>query len=381
MEIAKAEDPGRRPPRLLAVDAWLPTPDRDAASYRMMQLLRIFRRLPLETTFGVDAFSAGRADALGMLQAEGIEVIDHAVDQPVVSHLREKGERYDLVLLSRAHVARRYVDEVRRLAPRAKLVFDTTDLSFLRGIRAAKVTGNANLMRQALEAKRDELYAARRSDITLVVSEAEREILIKECPGIATGVVSLIQEARGSTPQFAGRQGVIFMGPAAHLPNLDAILYLCSQVRPILARDLPGIKLRIVGANPPEAVRQYASDNCLVMGHVPDLTAWLDRSLASVAPLRFGAGVKGKLLTSMAHGLPVVASSIAIEGIPARDGRDVLVADDPDAIARKIAALHRDEGLWSELSRNGLGLVERSFSPTVARDAVRAVLRSLDVSP
>ncbi len=381
MEIAKAGDPGRRPARLLVVDAWLPLPDRDAASYRMMQLLRIFQRLPLETTFGVDAFSAGRAGALRMLRAEGIEIMDHGGDQPVVSHLREQGERYDLILLSRAHVAKKYVDEVRRLAPRAKLIFDTTDLSFLRGVRAAKVTGNASLMRQALEAKRDELYAARRSDITLVVSEAEREILLKECPGIATGIVSLIQEARPSAPPFAGREGVLFVGPAAHLPNLDAILYLCEQVRPILARELPGIKLRIVGANPPEAVRQYASDDCLVMGHVRDLATLMDRSLASVAPLRFGAGVKGKVLTSMAQGLPVVASSIAVEGIPAEDGRDVLIADNPGAIAHKIAELQRDEGLWSELSRNGAGLVERSFSPAVARDAVLAVLRSLDGKP
>ena len=118
-----------------------------------------------------------------------------------------------------------------------------------------------------------------------------------------------------------------------------------------------------------------------VFRRLADLGALLDRSVASVAPLRFGAGVKGKVLTSMAHGPPVVASSIAIEGIPAEDGREVLVADDPDAIARKIVELHRDEGLWSVLSRNGLGPVERSYSPAVARDAVLAVLRRLDVKP
>ena len=125
MEIPKAGDRDLLPPRLLVVDAWLPTPDRDAASYQMMQLLRIFRQLSLEITFGVDAYSPRRVESLAMLRAEGVEVIDHQVDEPVISHLREQGDRYDLILLSRAHVARKYIDEVRRLAPRAKLIFDT----------------------------------------------------------------------------------------------------------------------------------------------------------------------------------------------------------------------------------------------------------------
>ena len=116
------------------------------------------------------------------------------------------------------------------------------------------------------------------------------------------------------------------------------------------------------------------------MGHVPDLTSWLDRSVLSIAPLRFGAGVKGKVVTSMAHGLPVVASSIAVEGIPAQDGRDVLIADDPGALAHKIAALYRDEVLWSQLSRNGTGLVERCFSPAVAMAAIVETLHGLGVN-
>jgi O-antigen biosynthesis protein len=380
MKSPKAADRDRPPPRLLVVDAWLPTPDRDAASFQMMQLLRIFRQLSLETTFGVDAFSPKRTQSLAMLRAEGIEVIDHGIDQPVLSHLREQGDRYDLILLSRAHVARKYIDETRHFAPRAKLIFDTTDLSFLRGIRAAKVTRNAGLMRQALEAKRDELYVARGSDITLVVSEAEREILARECPDIAIGVVSLIRETHHSAPPFAGREGILFVGAAAHLPNLDGILYFCEQVRPILAQILPGVSLRIVGSNPPEAVRQCADEGCIVMGHVPDLTPWLDRCVLSIAPLRFGAGVKGKVVMSMAHGLPVVASSIAVEGIPAQDGRDVLIADDPAAFAHKIAELCRNEALWSRLSGNGMALVERCFSPASAKKAIVEILRGLAIA-
>jgi glycosyltransferase involved in cell wall biosynthesis len=345
----------------------------------MMQLLQILRQLPLDTFFGVDVYHSNRADSIAALAASGIRMIDQGIGHSVSSHLRQHGHQYDLILLSRAHVASKYIDEVRQFAPRSKIIFDTTDLSFMRGIRGAKVTGNAGLLRQALAARRDELSTARKSDITLTVSTAEQEILEGECPGIASHVVSLIHEARASAPPFSGREDILFVGAASHLPNLDGILHFCQEVRPILARTLPGVKTRIVGTNPPDSISSYASEDCLVMGHIPDLIPWMDHSKLSIAPLRFGAGVKGKVLMSMAHGLPVVASSIAAEGIPALDGRDILIADGPDAFGRKIAHLYHDEALWSHLSANGMKLVGQHFSLAVARDAIREVLRRLDV--
>ena len=112
-------------------------------------------------------------------------------------------------------------------------------------------------------------------------------------------------------------------------------------------------------------------------GWVADLVPYLNRSRLSIAPLRYGAGVKGKVLTSMSHGLPVVLSSPAAEGIPVVDGRDALVADDPVDFRDRIVELYRDEQLWSELSANGLALVARRFSLTTARRQLRHLFGQL----
>ncbi len=330
---------------------------------------------------GVDTFQSTRAGSIAGLEADGIRVLNPEIGDPVSEHVRRSGGDYDVVLLSRGHVARKYIDEVRRFAPAAKVVFDTTDLSFARGIRAAKVTGNASLLRQALEAKRDELYAARESDVTLIVSKAEQEILERECPGVVSHVVSLIQTVAPSAPPVAGREGILFVGAASHLPNLDGIAYFFRDVTPLFRGELPRVKTRIVGSNPPDSVTCYASETCLVLGHVPDLTPLFNSSMLSIAPLRFGAGVKGKVLMSMAHGLPVVASPVAVEGIPAVDGRDILIADSPSAFSRKIVDLHSDAGLWSHVSANGRAVIGRHFSPTAAREAIADLLVRLDLKP
>jgi glycosyltransferase involved in cell wall biosynthesis len=110
-----------------------------------------------------------------------------------------------------------------------------------------------------------------------------------------------------------------------------------------------------------------------VHGHVPDLTPYMDGCRVALAPLRYGAGVKGKVNLSMAHGQPVVATPCAVEGMHTRDGHDVLVADDADAFAEAVVRVHEDEALWTMLSRNGLDNVARHFSHDAARDTVRQV--------
>ena len=113
------------------------------------------------------------------------------------------------------------------------------------------------------------------------------------------------------------------------------------------------------------------SDGVQVHGHVPDLRPWLDGCVAAVAPLRYGAGVKGKVNEAMAHGLPVVGTPAAVEGMHLVDGHDVLVGADAEAFAAAIARLHGDADLWTRLARHGRDNVARHFSLDAARDVVR----------
>jgi glycosyltransferase involved in cell wall biosynthesis len=144
-----------------------------------------------------------------------------------------------------------------------------------------------------------------------------------------------------------------------------------------VARRVPGIRLTIAGADPTPQVQALAGDNVTVPGFVDDLTPMFDEARVFIAPLRFGAGVKGKLLLSMANGLPAVASVVAVEGIPVVDGRDVLVAGNPSEWVHHIERLYKDDGLWRRLSSDGQALVDAHYSTAAVRRQVEEMAATI----
>jgi glycosyltransferase involved in cell wall biosynthesis len=365
---------------ILVIDVWRPTPDRDSASLRIVNLLSLLAQMVGKVTFGFgDAPSWRTVDSwqssVQPLQNTRIELLEgHAA---VEAHLKQQGQRYDVVILSRLGMASRYMQTVRDYAPQAALIFDTTDLHFLRGFRGAKVTGKVNLMKSALLAKRDELALARQADCTLVVSSVEKAILEEECPGRPVHVVSNIHTVYGSQRPFSERGGLIFVGSFPHHPNVDGLAYFYQDIYPLLRAKLPDVKITIIGSDPPAWLKEVSTDHLSVTDYVPDVAPYFNRCRLSIAPLRYGAGVKGKVLLSMGYGVPVVASSVAAEGIPVVNGRDMLIADTPADFSEAIVDLYHNEGLWSQMSANGLEIIDQHFSFSAARQALRNLFDSL----
>ena len=146
------------------------------------------------------------------------------------------------------------------------------------------------------------------------------------------------------------------------------------DVFPRIRAELPELRFHVIGSKVPEAIRALASEHVVVHGFVEDILPYMDGCRVSVAPLRYGAGVKGKVNMAMSYGLPVVATPIAVEGMHVATGTDVLVADEAAAFAAEVVRLYRDEALWATLSAHGLANVERHFSFAAARAAVRRIL-------
>ena len=367
---------------ILVIDVWPPTPDRDSASLRIVNLLFILEQMVGKVTFGVGDPPDWRNAEMWqpstlLFQDARIELLEgHAA---IEAHLRQQGQSYDVVILSRLSMASRYMQAVRQAAPQAAVIFDTTDLHFLRGFRGAKVTGKMNLMKSALLAKRDELALARQADCTLVVSPVEKAILEEECPGIPVHVLSNIHAVYGSRQPFSERSDLIFVGSFPHHPNIDAMAYFYKGICPLLRAKLPNVKITIIGSDPPDWLKQARTDHFVVTNYVPDIASYFNRCRLSIAPLRYGAGVKGKVLLSMGYGVPVVASSIAAEGIPVVNGRDMLIADTPEDFSEAIVELYHDEALWSQMSENGLKIIDQQFSFATARRDLRNLFDSLDL--
>ena len=165
----------------------------------------------------------------------------------------------------------------------------------------------------------------------------------------------------------------LFIGGFQHPPNVDAMLWYAREILPHLRKRLPGVSTYVIGSRPTPAIGALAADDVAILGYVPDIGPYLEGCRVSIAPLRYGAGVKGKINTAMSHGLPVVATTPSVEGMHLVDGRDVLVADDPDAFATAVARLYEDRALWERLSAGGRENVAKYFS----RDAARAALEAL----
>lgn len=370
--LAQADETLRR---VLVVDSYMVTPDRESGSLRMLNLFRILQGLGYQVTFAAANLEAPQP-YVADLQRQGFEVLYRPHVRSIACHLADEGERYDLVILSRADAAAQVMAAARRHCTRARIVFDTVDLHFLREQRLAELLGDRGTRLLAEARKRQELELMRQADLTLVVSEAERALLAVEAPDVAVRVVSNIHRIFGSANPPEARRDLLFIGAFSHPPNRDAVLFFCDEVMPLLRAHLPDLRLKVIGSDPPAEVLARAGDaaGVDVLGYVPDVDPFFAGCKLSVAPLRYGAGVKGKINQSLAHGLPVVATGLAIEGMHLVDGESVLVADTAEAMAEAVIRLHQDPDLWRRLSAGGLAVMEAHFSFAAAERAVRAAL-------
>jgi glycosyltransferase involved in cell wall biosynthesis len=293
--------------------------------------------------------------------------------QSIDEFLERHGDLFEVVLVCRVSVACHLVERIRRHCERASLIFDTIDLHFLRMEREAALTGSAAGQKQALATKALELRVAATADAVIVHSDSELEILQREVPDALSFVVPYVLDARGKWNGYAARKDLLFLGGFRHRPNVDAVQYFVREILPQVRREIPDIRLRIVGSEPTAEVRALASDGVVVSGYVEDLTSVFESTRVMVAPLRYGAGYKGKVAMSLAHGVPPVLTPIAAEGMRLVDGAEVLIADAPKDFARAVVRLYQDESLWELLSCKGLKLVQQRFS----RAAVRPIFEQL----
>jgi glycosyltransferase involved in cell wall biosynthesis len=263
---------------------------------------------------------------------------------------------------------------VKTHAPQALLWFDTVDLHYLREERMAQLEGSEVLGEMAATTKRQEFQVMQNSDVTLVVSPVEKNLLAQELPNVNVQILSNIHEPVEHTQALNQRQHLLFVGGFQHLPNVDAVQWFVQEVWPIVQAAAPEIRVRIVGSQMPAKLKNLDVPGVEMLGFVQDLDHLLSTSRISIAPLRFGAGVKGKINQAMAHGLPVVATSMAVEGMNLMHEEHVLVADTPEDFARELLRLYSDEALWNALVINGKDNIRSTFSRDVAKQTLNQLL-------
>ena len=357
---------------ILVIDHYVPKPDRDSGSLRMFQILKLLRRLGHRVTFIPDNL-AKTHPYTSELQKRGIEVVYHPYIKKVRDYLVSHGTDFDAVVLSRCDFAHKHIADVRLHAPRSRIIFDTVDLHHLREDGEARLTGDPEVRRKAQEKEELEYELIKQADETWVVSPVEQRLLQEKWPGKSIQLVSNIVDIPGSKKPFALRQDWLFIGGFQHRPNADAVLFFVREIYPLVSKYLPEAKFYIIGHKPPPEIAALATERIIVAGLQRDVRPFFDSVKLSVAPLRFGAGVKGKINQSMAFGVPVVATSLAVEGMELKDREDILVADEPEDFAEALIELYESEELWNRISKNGVRKTRALYS----NDAARKKLESL----
>jgi GT2 family glycosyltransferase len=359
---------------ILVVDSYVPLYDREAGSDRLFRILKIMRKAKYHVIFLPDNY-ASMQPYTRELQDMGIEVLHHipgglTQDQALEAIL----PLIDIAWICRPELFEKYAGKIRSGNSATKLIYDTIDLHFVRKQREMKLLGDEDPAAWK-ECERSEIEAAKVADATLTVSEDERALL--RTRGIETVfVVPTLHEAQPRTTDFEGTSGLLFIGGYGHPPNVDAAVWLCTEIMPLVWEALPGITVTLLGNSPPDSVKGLESAFVRVPGYARDLSPYFERSRVFAAPIRFGAGLKGKVGHSLSYGLPVVATTVAAEGFGLEDARDVLIADTASDFARAIVRLYGDAALWGSMSQASLRAI-RPFSSAAVGPNVCAMLETL----
>jgi len=372
-EIDSYNAPKAGKKRILVIDHHLPMPDRDSGSLRMFHILTILQSLKHQVTFVPDNL-ADISPYGDDLRKRGIIFLHHPHIKSIREHLKTDGGKFDVVILSRCDFARKHIAHVREYAPQSRVIFDTVDLHFLREERQAEMTNDPEVRRAADEKRRLEYELIDQADETWVVSPTERDMIRAARPEKSVEVVSNIVDIPGSAASFRERRDILFIGSFQHPPNSDAVLFFAQEIFPLVKERLPDVRFYVIGDKAPPEIISLSDDHIIITGFQPDVTFYFNAIKVSVAPLRFGAGIKGKINQSMAFGVPVVATSLAIEGMSLTDKKDVCVADTPKAFAEALIEVYLSEDLWSTLSFHGIEKTRHSYSRRAAERQLERLL-------
>lgn len=255
----------------------------------------------------------------------------------------------------------KHYSEAKTVNPDTLLVYDMVDIHHVRIKRELDFSPKSlKLKNRFRKYLRRETLAAQKADIVVAISKDEEKYMQNIISSEKIITLSNIHYAKKKieeVPDFHARAGILFVG-SIHPPNFDAVNFISNEIMPEVWKKLPDLTLNIVG-NVIEMMKPVPHPNIIFHGYVSEMTSHLLENRIMVAPLRYGAGVKGKIGQALEFQLPVVSTSIGAEGMQLVDGENALLADDPKLFADKIVELYTNETLWKKIQSKS----EESLSP------------------
>lgn len=375
--VFTARDKSANKPCLLMVDHYVPQYDKDAGSRTVYAYLKLFVKMGFNVKFIGDNFHRHEPYTTS-LQQLGIEVLygpEYANNWK--TWIQTNAKEFKYVFLNRPHISVNYIDFIRQ-ETKAKIIYYGHDLHFLREFRQYQLTKKADTLKSSEEWKKKELSLMHKADVVYYPSEVEVQEISKIDSKIdAKAIVAYIfPEIQRRKYDFSKKNDLLFVGGFTHTPNVDAVLWFCNEILPIIVERIPDIKLYIVGSNAPEKVLNLSSENVIIKGFVSDeeLNHLYEKCKLAVIPLRYGAGIKGKVIEAMSNGVPIVTTSVGAEGIIGAE-KFMCIEDGKEAFAYKLCELYQDEKELERISEASYDYIENNYSEKNAWDVIKSDFR------
>ncbi len=379
-----ARDRSKDNKHLLFVDHYLPHYDQDAGSKAAYQYLQILSKSGIQVHFIGDNFwhypDTPYLDALTYM---GIEVLyGNHYARNWQQWIKDNGKYFDYTVLSRPHITLKYIDLIKEHS-NAKVIYFGHDLHFLREEREYEIKKEQHYLKSSKKWKTKEIALMKKADIAYFFSDIEKDVILQNDASLNVDVVPLFIydsfEQKEYLPQ--NRKDIMFVGGFGHSPNVDAIKWFIEEIWPKVVVELPSIKFYIIGSKPPKEIQELASQNIIVTGFISDeeLEMYYARCRLVVAPLRYGAGVKGKIVDALYHGIPVITTTIGAEGI--QEAEKVMhIANESQTFADAISSLYENEEILKTLSQKSFENCKNFFSQSYAVTQMKHVIKEIGVS-
>ncbi|MCX7558201.1 glycosyltransferase [Sulfitobacter sp. F26204] len=365
--------------RVLFIDYAPPRADKDAGSYAALQEMHLVQSLGYKVTF-ISTNMAHLGKYTEDLQKSGIEVIYAPFYMNAGEYLDQHASDFDAFYITRYYVAQTVLEHIRRLAPKARILFNNADLHFLRELRTAQSEGDKQKLERARQTRTDEIEVIRNVDVVLSYNEVEHSVIQAYTDGSSTVVrCPWVVSVPSAIPCARSRTGLSFLGSFRHHPNSEGISWFAREIMPVLTAQNPNAHLTIYGSGMGDNIRALKTENILPHGFVKDAAEAFHSHRVFVAPLLSGAGIKGKVLSALAHGIPSVISPIAAEGIGLRSGHDCIIAERTEDWVDAIQLLTTDDVLWETLSQNARGYMYSCFSFERGRELMREAFEAAEL--
>lgn len=366
-------------PVVVIIDDRWPEPDRDSGSIDAVNLIESFVECGYHVIVCKQSTRQQPERYVQELRNLGAHPLVDTNSSSIQTFIETEGTNVDLFVLSRVGAGGQFLELIRYNCPQAKIIFNTVDLHYVRESRAAVLNGDREAMSRAEVTRDREEFLVGKVDATFLVSSVEEEIIQASVPASRTVVLPLAREIRPLNVGFERRFGAGFVGGFEHQPNIDAMKYFLQEIWPELQRIDPSIKFEIVGSHFPTELLDNVRGDVSYLGTMPKIEEWLDSLRLSVAPLRIGAGAKGKVASSLCNGVPCVISTIAAEGMGLRAGYNMLLAATATEFAEQISLVHNDKDVWERLSSNGLKFAEENLSVQNFKEKIRETIIGLEL--